>query len=193
MTAMRKDAGLTLVEALVSLIVFSLLSAGAVTILVQSLRTQDQARHAQAELKNLQITQAFLSADMAQLVDRPMRLDSGAFAPAFVGGGGKGVLARFTRADAGERTAVVRVEYVLRGQDLIRRVERDLDALNDSSPPDERVLMANVRDVRMEFSGGRRWLPAWLSATGASPNSVALVLTSPRYGEIRINALAGSP
>ncbi|HRO03442.1 MAG TPA: prepilin-type N-terminal cleavage/methylation domain-containing protein, partial [Terricaulis sp.] len=62
------DSGFTLVEALVSLLVFSLIASGCVAMLMQSVESQRRLGAAHETLRELQTTRALLANDLAQLV-----------------------------------------------------------------------------------------------------------------------------
>jgi type II secretion system protein J len=182
---LTSDAGLTLVEALVSLLVFSLVSAGAVLLLTQSVSAQRQIREAQAELRDVQMTQALLAADLAQIVDRRVRGPDNGFAPSFSGGGD--ALMRFVRADP-DHGGLAAIEYSVRDGALVRRMVRDVNSVKGETS-DERVLLADVSDVQISFSDGNRTHSSWARPGGGAPRVVTVSFTSPRYGAMRIDAL----
>jgi general secretion pathway protein J len=185
------DAGFTLVEALVSLFVFSLIAAGCVMLLVQSVRGQESLDRANAALRDVQITQALMAADAGQIAARRLRLADGQLAPRF-SGGLETIALGFVRAAAapdaarGVETDVVYVEYVFRDGALIRRARRALDP-TPGAPVQERVLLRDLTQPRMRFFDGAQWLDAWTGQqSAAAPRAIALEAGAAAFGDIRI-------
>ncbi|MBY0562959.1 MAG: type II secretion system minor pseudopilin GspJ [Hyphomonadaceae bacterium] len=191
------DAGFTLIEAMISLFVFSLIAAGSVLMLTQSVNTQARVAEAQAALRDVQTARAVLSADLAQYVGREIREANGRVRPRLIGGDADAPLA-FVRAAAepdGERgaiTSLALVEYVFVDGSLIRRSRTRLDgaAIEETT---ESVVIADAGEARFEFYDGAAWRQQWLvGAQGsAPPRAVALIFASRRYGEVRIEAMVG--
>jgi len=191
-----RDEGLTLVEALVSIFVFALVAAGCVTMLTQGVLTQKRVAEATGELRELQTARTLLSADMSQLALRQTREADGSRAPAFLGGADP-VMMAFVRASGDPDPAqpiaskLIFVEYIFDGERILRRTRADLDAVGEGAVV-ERVLFAKVSDARVEFFDGLRWSAQWLSDDGAAaPAAVALLASTSRYGEIRMEATTG--
>lgn len=192
-----REAGFTLVEALVSLFVFSLIAAGSVLMLMQSVNTQNRVSEAQAALREVQTARALLAADLSQFVAREVREADGAARPRFIGGDADFPLA-FVRAAAepdeagGALTRVMLVEYAFVDGAITRRARERLEADADA-PMGERIIVAEAEEPRFEFYDGAVWRDQWLvgATGGAPPRAVALVFNSPRYGEVRIQAIVG--
>lgn len=193
----QRDSGFTLVEALVSLFVFSLIASGCVLMLMQSVDSQKRVSEAHQALRELQTTRALLAADMAQLVMRDVREANGQRRPAFIGGDADMPLA-FVRASAepdperGVVTTLSLVEYRFLEGRIVRASRAELDAAA-VSPMAERVVLSAAANPRFQFFDGSRWLDQWLAPPGggAAPAAVALVFETPRYGEVRIEVLVG--
>jgi general secretion pathway protein J len=190
------DGGFTLVEALVSLFVFSLISAGCVGMLVQSLRAQERLNGAQMVLRDIQMTQALIAADVSQIAPRRVRLADNQFAPRFVGGLESSAMA-FVRAGAspeteqGAFTQLTFVEYVVRDGALVRRTRSAIDPLPGAAMS-ERILLRDLTSAKMTFYDGQAWSDTWLAAQGRGmPKAVALEATSKAYGALRIAAFVG--
>lgn len=73
MRAPMKDAGFTLVEVLISLFIFALISAGTMGAMLQTFAAKDRLNLASAELADIAAFRAILRADMNALTLRPMR------------------------------------------------------------------------------------------------------------------------
>ena len=188
------DAGFTLVEALVSLFVFSIIASGCVAMLMQSVSSQQQVGQTHDGLREIQTARAILSADLLQVAPRQRRSADGAQAPVFLGTGGAGLA--FVRAVAepdATRAVVGRlnaVTYVVEKDRVIRRSSDLLDPM-DVETSGDRILLRDAKDARFEFFDGRTWRADWRADVASSPlpRAVALVATVPRYGAVRIQAL----
>lgn len=193
----RPDSGFTLVEALISLFVFGLIASGAVLILMQSVDTQNHVGAAQSALREVQTTRALLAGDLSQYVPREAREADGAVRPRLIGGDADTPLS-FVRAVAdpdperGVQTRVALVEYDFENGRILRRTRTLIDAGADTLMS-ERVIVSEAGEPRFEFYDGVAWRETWLvgSQGAAPPRAVALVFQSPRYGEVRIEALVG--
>lgn len=73
MSAPQKDAGFTLVEVLISLFIFALISAGTMGAMIQTFAAKDRLNTASAELADIAAFRSILRADMNALTLRPMR------------------------------------------------------------------------------------------------------------------------
>jgi type II secretion system protein J len=205
MRAPRPDAGFTLVEALVSLFVFGLISAGAVAMLSQSVAAQKQAAAAHENLRQLQTLRATLGADVAQFARRGLRRPDGAPGPAFAGG------AQVVNPEASKatillqmaRTAaplepgpagfnrVAEITYLVDGDRLVRRTRTNLSRQPDPAALEQRVMLSGVSDMKIAFYDGMVWRPDWAALGGVTPRAVAIEFVSPRYGLVRVETLVG--
>jgi len=194
---MKNDGGFTLVEALVSLFVFSLIAAGCTVLLMQGVESQKRVAMAQASLRELQAARSLLANDMLQLAPRRVRNPDGGHAAVFLGGE-QGV--SFVRVAAepnagGVRTTLAYITYGVEDGRVMRWSRTILDAAQaggaDASVT-ERVVFAHAEDARFEFFDGAAWRTSWEAVTaGAAPRAVALSVRAPRYGDVRIEALTG--
>jgi hypothetical protein len=55
----------------------------------------------------------------------------------------------------------------------------------------ERALIDGARNVRFTFNDGGSWRSDWPAAMTGVPRAVAVDMTLPRYGDIRMQALTG--
>lgn len=69
----QKDAGFTLVEVLISLFIFALISAGTMGAMLQTFAAKDRLNLASAELADIAAFRSILRADMNAMTLRPMR------------------------------------------------------------------------------------------------------------------------
>ena len=79
-----REAGFTLVEVLVSLFIFALISAGTLTAMFQTFAAKDRLDIASTELSDIAAFRAILRADMTAMELRPMRDGVGGLEPYLV-------------------------------------------------------------------------------------------------------------
>ena len=122
----NNQAGFTLVEVLISLFIFSLITAGTMTALTQSLRGKDRLAASMEELNQLNSARAIMRADMSTLTLRPSRDELGGINPYVLTTDGEALLS-FTRRGRENpsgfeaRGDLERVEYHFEEDALIRR------------------------------------------------------------------------
>jgi general secretion pathway protein J len=190
----RSERGFTLVEALVSLLIFSLIAAGTTAMLIQSVSAQRDVAAAHEALRALQTTRARLSADLVHYVPRALRRDDDTRLAMFIGGdrsSGLGFVRAAPSPDAefGAPNAIAYVTYAFEDGRLIRR----LFSVNDpGAAPEERALI-DCEEARFEFYDGGVWREQWIVPPGGGtlPRAVALVLQTARYGAVRIEVFVG--
>ena len=123
---LHKEAGFTLVEVLISLFIFSLITAGTMTALTQSIRGKDRLAVSMEELNELNAARAIIKADMSTLTLRPSRDELGGLNPYVLTTDGEALLS-FTRrgrenpSGIEARGDLERVEYHFEDGALIRR------------------------------------------------------------------------
>ncbi len=189
------EAGFTLVEALVSLLIFSLIAGGGVLLLSQTLQAQGRVEAAQEELRAIQSARALLTADFAQITPRAVR-EQGKPPFIFAGVGGAKPAMTFVRA-AGKpgapdqvTTQLVVVAYRIAEDGSLVRITRDAIDPGPNSIERKRTVVAAPGETKFEFNDGSGWRSDWPS-TYAIPSAVAITLTLPRYGQVRLQALTG--
>ncbi|HEY1145453.1 MAG TPA: prepilin-type N-terminal cleavage/methylation domain-containing protein, partial [Allosphingosinicella sp.] len=87
-----RNEGFTLVEMMVALLIFGLISAAGVALLTFSVRAQDMADERLGKLAEVRRAGALLTSDLAQATPRISRDERGAAELAFQGGTGAGGL-----------------------------------------------------------------------------------------------------
>lgn len=153
----RRDnaAGFTLVEMLVALAIFSLLTVGATTAMLAALKTKSQIDEATQEITALETARALLRADLNNIILRPAR-DPYGTKELYLMSGGVDTLLTFSRGGRENpgglepRGGVQRVAYVFEDEKLIRR-SFGVDNPAPLSPLRDRVLLENVEDVEVSF------------------------------------------
>lgn len=152
--------GFTLVELLIAILLFALLSAAAAGLLRFGVDARERTNERLDALAAVTRARALLTADLGQAAARPWRDETGARRPAFSGGGT--VLRMVRRGWANEggaaRSSLQRVEYRLAGD----RLERQSWPMVDGSAPNAAsVLVSGVSALGLRFHSGGQWLDRW--------------------------------
>ena len=191
----EKQAGFTLVELMVSLLIFAMLSAAGVALLAFSVRAQGAANDALREVAALRRVNALLSADLAQAVPRPFRDRAGALRPAFTGDAGAGGVALgmvrggWSNPDGLPRASLQRVEYRLAADRLERIAWPHVDGAEPLAPA---VLLTGVSSLRLRYRTAGAWTDRWDNPIAdALPQAVELVADVERLGAVRQVFLVG--
>lgn len=195
----RAEAGFTLVEAMVSLFVFALLSAGCVAMLSQSVGAQGRISAAEEAMRGLQAARSLMAADFAQIA--PGAVSANGPAPAAFDGVGAGAATerhvRFRRGvgdpdpAAAFATSLISVEYFIDPQGRLVRRTQVAGASGAHAQTSERLLLDGATDIRFAFNDGVAWQEEWRTPNGAPPRAVAILASMPRYGTVRISAYVG--
>jgi general secretion pathway protein J len=192
--------GFTLVEMLVALAIFGLISAAGVTVMRFTVDNQAIVRVHTDRIGAFQRTRAILKADLAQAADRRTRGPDGRPArESFYGSSSDrpGLLLRFARRGwdnpAGEpRASVQYVEYRIVDGRLERLARPDLDGAPLGAP---QVLIDRVRSATVAFLWHGQWietLPG--SPVDALPQAVRLDMTIEGIGAVnQLFVVTGEP
>ncbi|MGY6630012.1 MAG: type II secretion system minor pseudopilin GspJ [Wenzhouxiangella sp.] len=184
---MKRQAAFTLVEVLVSVLVFGLLAAAAYTALNGlSAAAGQQREHAQA-LADLQLAVARLDQDLRQLVPRPVRTAVGQ-EPALAGETNRLVATRAGWDNPADRPRSQLQRFGWSHDDGV--LERFHWAVTDpvQTAPDR--LSPALEDLdRMAFryrDGSGNWHDRWPLGDPASlPSAIEVTLDSQRFGTVR--------
>lgn len=163
------SAGFTLLELLVALSIFALISAMAYGGLQTVISQQQQTAARSQRLSDLQKAYRIMQRDLEQLVSREIRNEFGDTIGSLVGGSGfDGV--EFSRGGypnpAGFlRSDIQRVAYVPDQDTLLRRTWRVLDRAQDTEP-DEQKLVESMSRFSMRFlDQSNTWQERWPTAS----------------------------
>ena len=187
MRGLRSQAGFTLVEMMIALAIFGMLTAAGVTLLSLTARTQEASDRLLAELGELRRTGALLAADLGQVAPRLYRDRDGRPQRAFAGGGGDApVLLAFVRRgwDRGDGATLQRVGYRLREGRLERLSFARVDG---GGTPVAVTVMDGVSALRLRYRDeDGAWRERW-DPTDATrlPSAVELVTSSAPHGTVR--------
>jgi general secretion pathway protein J len=203
---MAREDGFTLLEVLAAVAVFALVSAISVGFLTTALRGKEQTEAALARLETAQRVSAVLTADLGQVVMRPVRGEDGLEDPRVFAADARGTeLVRsgvdgmrevlvFTRtgwANPGAlqpRSTLQRVAWLYDGESLWREARAYPDAARGGEPR-RRLMAQGVSDLEVEVFQGAGWsaqVRLSASADGAPPPPAAVRL---RYQLAGVGAL----
>ena len=183
--------GFTLIEMMVALLIFALITAAGVAVMNSTLTNQSAVRIRVERYAELQRMRAILKADLSQAATRRTRGEDGvpartAFAgvsPWVVGGR----LLAFTRRgyenpDQAPRASMQYVEYALVEGRLERRARPALDGARLGPA---QVLMTDVESVQSAYLFDGVWRPTWRGEAGADiPTAVRLNVKLKDLGDI---------
>jgi general secretion pathway protein J len=193
-----EEAGFTLVELMVALAIFALISVAGVTLLRSGSDTQIAVKERLELLGRGNRMANAIEADLAQAIARPVRDAAGQPVPAFVEGDPAvaGALFGFVRAgwsnhDETPRASLQRVAYAL-DSGAFKRISWAM--LDGAAPIDAAILAENVTAAEIRFrDDAGEWRSDW-SATepDALPRAVELRLTQGGGPEVRMLFLVGA-
>lgn len=159
-----RNAGFTLVELMVAVALFAVLSSLAYPGLTRILTHRSALDATQTRFGLIAVGTAVLSQDIEHAAPRPVRGELGEDIAALRGGIG-GVLFECTRRTAplagfDNGSGLVRIEYLLRDAGLVRRAWDVLDR-TPASTYTERVVFEEVRSATFEYFDGKSWTEFW--------------------------------
>lgn len=177
---MRQDAGFTLIEMMISLLIFGLLAAAGVSLLSFGVRAQAVASRKLDDVAALYRLDGVLVADLAQALPRNARDEGGAVRPAFEGGNGATLL-RLVRGgwdnvDGAPRASVQKVDYVLSENGTIDRIAYPM--LDGAAPLPPATMLAGVSTVTLRYRMAGAWADRWEGrAATPLPDAVEMTIT----------------
>jgi len=190
---LRRDdeAGFTLVELLVSLFIFAMLSAAGVALLSFSVRSQEATEARLGRIADLRRAGALLAGDLAQAAPRSWRDEAGAGRAAFDGSSGEGggaalifVRRGWENLDDSPRPSLQRVEYRLVENRLERRAFPYVDG---AAAKGDTILLEGVRRIRLRYRDREgEWRDRWdPTDASAMPTAVEAVVGIEDVGQVR--------
>lgn len=169
----KQQRGFTLLEVLLAVAIFALVSAASVTMMQRSMTLHKAMTETSAELVTMQRLYRLMSTDIAQFINRPIRDSYGAPLPAMLqDDSGWGLAIAWTKTGRSNaikqpRSNLQRVRYWYDGENIMRRTWQRLDRAVDSVYA-EQVLLADVAVWKWRFLVGNKWtdsLPKQLDTT----------------------------
>ena len=192
----RHEAGFTLIEVKISLMIVGMLAAAGVALLSFSVRAQTATGAKLDDVQAINRLSSALSADLAQAVTRQARNESGDLLPAFVGETGSSMtpMLRFVRGgwsnlDSAPRPGEQKVEYRLTGGVLQRIAYPMLDGAQPLPPA---AMLAHVRQVTLRYRLSGAWSDTWQGTpVAALPQAMEMRLVRDDGVEFRQLFLVG--
>lgn len=197
MSRPRSEAGFTLIEVMVSLMIFGMIAAAGVAILSFSVKAQSSTGAKLDDISALTRTMSILSADLAQASNRASRDEAGTSVPAFVGESGSGVtpMLRLVRAgwsniDGAARSSTQKVAYRVDGGTLQRIAYPMIDGAQPLAPA---ALLTNVNQVALRYRIAGAWSDRWDGASGRPlPDAMELTVVRKDGTQFRQMFLVGT-
>ena len=154
----KSVSGFTLLELLISMVIFGLIAAMAYSALNNMMIARSQTEARTQQLYKLQMALTLMERDIEQIVDRPVRDEFGSDTPlpAFVANEyGEDYLLQFTRTGWTNplnlpRSHLQRIAYSLKDEKLIRSLWYVLDRAQDSERYDI-VLLDDVKNLEFRY------------------------------------------
>lgn len=196
----RAQAGFTLLEILIALAVFAVMSIMA----HQGLRAVMDANHITRDqsqrLADLQVTLSVLERDLAQVISVSTRDEYGdRLPPLRLRSGGDAVRLELVRAGAGGSERLRRTAWVLHERGLERELWPGVDVVDPESKRLQRFADLVNEEEQLGINTGfyflvrtssgierlESWPPADGTETARLPIAIELILDLPRLGEVR--------
>jgi len=149
------QSGFTLIEMLIAMFIFSLISVGTMMALTSTLQGKSQLDERLDAIHNIEAARALMKSDFTHLHLRPSRDIQGGRED-YVLSGGQDPLVSFTRTGRtnpgglGQYSEIQRVFYVFENGQLIRRVYSHENPASQT-PIIDRVLMDDLANVSVDF------------------------------------------
>ena len=186
----NKKMGFTLIEILIALFVFTIISMIMVSALHNIFNYQAETEKQAARLNELQLALLLMSRDIEQTINRPVLNTKGGQDGPFMGARQN---ITFTHAGfanpLGElhRSTLQRTGYIFKNENLIRQTWDVLDQTADTKT-NSRTLLTSVTDLQFEFLDDKgKFQTTWpLSAQTGSPlpRAVRVSLTLKKWGKL---------
>lgn len=190
MNCQSKNLGFTLLELLIAMIIFSIMSLMAYGGLANMLNSNEASEEYDRDLKSLQRAMMFIERDFRQLAPRPRRVDYTNLAAALSSGLDAEGLVEFTRSGNPNpanqlRSSLQRVQYDLDEKQLLRKSWNLVDHVG--AEPVVMSLLSGVEEVSLRFlDNANEWQENWGSEKQLAilPKAVELTLEHQRWGKI---------
>jgi len=185
--------GFTLIEMMIAIAIFAILSLGAYQVLQGVLRSDEISTERGNALKQLQRAMVIVERDFQQMNARnnrsddeltAMPLQAGKFmfdsdddGIAFVRSGWRNPLSQLPRS------SLQRVMYRIKDAHLERLSYVYLDPTTGEEPKTQ-LILENVESLMFEFYHENKWTETWTNKN-ALPDGVKMTLTLKRFGEVQ--------
>ncbi len=155
MSRTNKVNGFTLIEILIAIFIFAIISMIATTVLSSVFNAREHTATRMQQLNNLQMTTILLMRDLTQLINRPVRDANSNIIPALVA---TPSYIEFTRTGNSnpfgtlQQSNLQRVAYEINNGRLLRITWPRLDRVS-STKPESRVLLTGITSGNFSFLG----------------------------------------
>ncbi len=183
-----RQAGVTLLELLIVIAVFSIMSAAAYSSLQNSLKAEAAFNTSMKDLEAVQMSLALFERDIMQLNPRGVRDAYGDNVAAMVLLNGRELV--FTRGGNFsslklDQPELLRVSYSLQNEQFTRSHWRRLDSIQGDRPLTA-SLLSNVTNLRIRvLDQNNLWHLDWPISNNARIRAVELTIEMEGWGEIR--------
>jgi len=195
MTNFISQRGFTLLEILIAVAIFSLVSTATFSMLQQTIKASDVFDDKASYLVELQRAQRLLQQDFSQVVARTVRDQYGDVLPAVMSENmswGTAIeVSRTGRANplGKPRSNVLRLRYFFDGEKVIRRTWKQLDRAPEAEYLDQ-VVLKSVKTWQVRFlNSDKQWRDSWpedLEGTKTTlPNAFEIKLSLDNDREFR--------
>lgn len=161
---MKLKQGYTLIEILIALVVFAILSTITSSVLYQSFDTRKKLDSQAFQLNRIQLALKIMENDITQMIERSILANELRTFPPFIG---QSHYIEFTRnglvnpIDLEQRSTLQRVAYLCQNHQLIRRSWPYVDIQNRKQYQDK-VLLQQLSECSFAYlSHARQILPEW--------------------------------
>lgn len=161
---MKVKQGYTLIEVLIALVVFAILSTITSSVLYQSFDTRKKLDAQASQLNQIQLALKIIETDVTQMIERSILGNELRSFPPFIG---QSHYIEFTRnglvnpLGLEQRSSLQRLAYLCQNHQLIRRSWPYVDIQNRKQFQDK-VLLQNLDQCSFAFlSHARQVLPEW--------------------------------
>lgn len=194
-----RERGFTLLEIIIALFVFSIVSMIVVSALHNVLNTQSATEKKAERLANLQIALLLMSRDFEQVINRPITNASGTL-EGFIGTPDS---VTFTHAGLVnpfgmlQRSTLQRTQYALNDKVLNRLTWQVLDQAGEIKP-DSKSILNSVNKLQFEYLDNKgRFQKIWPpldQPKAVAPLAVRVSITLENWGKItQLYIIAGQP
>lgn len=192
---MKFKKGFTLLELLVALSIFSILSVMAYAGLQTVITTKTTMQQSAERIADVQLVMMRISNDLRQAVSRKIRDEYGDFSPAMQSKKNGDETMTWTRAGYRNpaqltRSNIQRVAYKLEQEKLIRITWPVLDRAQDTEAMESEVI-SNIESIEWRYlNNGNEWLSSWpeegdKAAMYPLPKAVELTLELQDWGKVK--------
>lgn len=194
-----KNKGFTLIEIIIAVAVFAVIASISSSVLLNALKTKQRSYRQIETINQLQLAISLLGKDSRQIITRPVRGNQMHLFPSFIG---EKDYVEFTRGGdinpkaAEQRSTLVRIAYLCKDDNLIRRIWPVLDA-PDRDVYQDTILLEKLKDCKFAYVGmHQNVMPNWYQYTTRQnnktittplPEAIQLSLDLQSLGKIKQN------